>query len=161
MRNRGRIPWGQKRFLGGEVGERVREWVIGIRVPPKPHEWLRHPCVKNESQSDDSEKIRLKEENVLWAAWWNLHITWLKSDIFDRVTQHTRIGNFCTNKKTFAEIYTRNTEKRNGKKITEQAILRLVLPWETVPVNIIQTRQVRVKVETFAVPLAAGYFLWI
>ena len=24
-RNMGRIPWGQKRFSGGEVGERVRE----------------------------------------------------------------------------------------------------------------------------------------
>ena len=47
------------------------------------------------------------------------------------------------------------------KKITEQAILRLVFPWETVPVSIIQTRQLGVKVETFAVPLGAGYFLWI
>ena len=51
-----------------------------------------------------------------------------ETDIFGRVTQHTRIGNFCTNKKSFAEIYTRNTKKRNGKKITEQAILRLVFP---------------------------------
>ena len=25
VRNMGRIPWGQKRFSGGEVGERVRE----------------------------------------------------------------------------------------------------------------------------------------
>ena len=47
------------------------------------------------------------------------------------------------------------------KKITEQAILRFVFPCETVPVNIIQTRQVRVAVETVAVPLGAEYFLWI
>ena len=65
VRNRARIPWGQKRFLGGEVGERGRERVIAIRVPPKPHESLRHPCAKNESQSDDSQKIRLKEETFL------------------------------------------------------------------------------------------------
>ena len=101
---------------GGEVGERVREWVIAIRVPPKPHEGLRHPCAKSESQSDDSEKIRLKEETFLWAARRNLHISWLKSDIFGRVTQHTRIDNFCTNKKTFIEIYTRNTKKRSQNK---------------------------------------------
>ena len=50
--------------------------------------------------------------------------TYLVTEIwyFGKVTQHTRIDDFCTNKKTFSEIYTRNTKKRNGKKITEQAI---------------------------------------